>query len=96
MSTGNWGYGATVARVTPDQKVGSSNLSALTSFGFNAICYDASCNKAKTSARHAGVIIIASQQSAHHIYAKVDRIFLAAKPKAVTHTHAQIQATSSP
>ena len=25
-----WGYGATVARLTPDQKVGSSNLSALT------------------------------------------------------------------
>ena len=25
----NWGYGATVARLTPDQKVGSSNLSAL-------------------------------------------------------------------
>jgi hypothetical protein len=24
-----WGYGATVARLTPDQKVGSSNLSAL-------------------------------------------------------------------
>ena len=23
-----WGYGATVARLTPDQKVGSSNLSA--------------------------------------------------------------------
>ena len=27
-----WGYGATVARLTPDQKVGSSNLSALTFF----------------------------------------------------------------
>ena len=25
-----WGYGATAARLTPDQKVGSSNLSALT------------------------------------------------------------------
>lgn len=25
----NWGYGATAARLTPDQKVGSSNLSAL-------------------------------------------------------------------
>ena len=25
----HWGYGATVARLTPDQKVGSSNLSAL-------------------------------------------------------------------
>ena len=24
-----WGYGATVARLTPDQKVGSSNLSGL-------------------------------------------------------------------
>ena len=24
-----WGYGATAARLTPDQKVGSSNLSAL-------------------------------------------------------------------
>ena len=24
-----WGYGATVARLTPDQKVGSSNLPAL-------------------------------------------------------------------
>ena len=26
----NWGYGATAARLTPDQKVGSSNLSGLT------------------------------------------------------------------
>ena len=26
---GNWGYGATAACLTPDQKVGSSNLSAL-------------------------------------------------------------------
>ena len=25
----HWGYGATAARLTPDQKVGSSNLSAL-------------------------------------------------------------------
>ena len=25
----HWGYGATVARLTPDQKVGSSNLSGL-------------------------------------------------------------------
>ena len=25
----NWGYGATAARLTPDQKVGSSNLSGL-------------------------------------------------------------------
>ena len=25
----SWGYGATAARLTPDQKVGSSNLSAL-------------------------------------------------------------------
>ena len=28
-----WGYGATVARLTPDQKVGSSNLSGLRSEG---------------------------------------------------------------
>ena len=26
---GHWLYGATVARLTPDQKVGSSNLSAV-------------------------------------------------------------------
>ena len=25
----NWGYGATVARLTPDQKVGNSNLSSI-------------------------------------------------------------------
>ena len=29
-----WGYGATVARLTPDQKVGSSNLSALIFFSW--------------------------------------------------------------
>ena len=29
MGSRKWGYGATVARLTPDQKVGSSNLSAL-------------------------------------------------------------------
>ena len=27
-----WGYGAMAARLTPDQKVGSSNLSGLISF----------------------------------------------------------------
>ena len=29
---GKWGYGATVARLTPDQKVGSSNLPGLIFF----------------------------------------------------------------
>ena len=29
VNISHWGYGATVARLTPDQKVGSSNLSAL-------------------------------------------------------------------
>ena len=32
----NRGYGATAARLTPDQKVGSSNLSALKPFGVPA------------------------------------------------------------
>ena len=30
LAFGHWLYGATVARLTPDQKVGSSNLSAVT------------------------------------------------------------------
>ena len=29
VTSSRWGYGATAARLTPDQKVGSSNLSAL-------------------------------------------------------------------
>ena len=35
---GMWGYGATVARVTPDHKVGSSNLSGLISGVAAALC----------------------------------------------------------
>ena len=31
-ATSHWGYGATAARLTPDQKVGSSNLSGLIEF----------------------------------------------------------------
>ena len=34
LSDSTGGYGATVARLTPDQKVGSSNLSALIFYSF--------------------------------------------------------------
>ena len=46
INFGQWGYGATAARLTPDQKVGSTNLSGLTSayipLFFNIGDYDAS------------------------------------------------------
>ena len=41
-----WGYGATVARLTPDQKVGSSNLSALILSVLPQSCQAAHCQRA--------------------------------------------------
>ena len=39
FTVGQRGYGATVARLTPDQKVGSSNLSALTCESVRVLCH---------------------------------------------------------
>ena len=42
-----WGYGATAARLTPDQKVGSSNLSALTFHTSSRKCKSQLCGRSK-------------------------------------------------